>query len=44
LEKLGRTAEAKEFFGRAAAWNFNGSGTALVKKDAMKKGAMKKAG
>ncbi|HYU52766.1 MAG TPA: tetratricopeptide repeat protein [Gemmatimonadaceae bacterium] len=37
LEGAGRTAEAKEFFKRAAGWNFNGSGTALVKKDATRK-------
>ena len=37
LEGAGRTAEAKEFFKRAAQWNFNGSGTALTKKKAAKK-------
>ena len=37
LEGAGRTAEAKEFFKRAAGWNFNGSNTALVKKDAARK-------
>ncbi len=37
LEGAGHPAEAKEFFKRAAGWNFNGSGTALVKKEAAKK-------
>ena len=37
LEGAGRKAEAKEFFKRGAEWNFNGSGTALTKKDAAKK-------
>lgn len=37
LEKAGKTAEAKEFFARAAGWNFNGAGTALVKKTATQK-------
>jgi tetratricopeptide (TPR) repeat protein len=37
LDGAGRTAEAKEFYRRAAGWNFNGSGTALVKKDATQK-------
>jgi tetratricopeptide (TPR) repeat protein len=37
LEGAGRTAEAKEFFKRAAGWNFNNSNTALVKKDAARK-------
>jgi tetratricopeptide (TPR) repeat protein len=39
LEGAGRTAEAKEFFRRAAGWNFNGSATALVKKDAARRAA-----
>jgi tetratricopeptide (TPR) repeat protein len=37
LEGAGRTAEAKQYFRRAAGWNFNGSNTALVKRDAQKK-------
>ncbi len=37
LEGAGRPAEAQLFFKRVAGWNFNGSGTALVKKDAAKK-------
>ena len=37
LEGAGRKAEAQEFFKRAAGWNFNGSGTALVKKEATKR-------
>jgi tetratricopeptide (TPR) repeat protein len=39
LEGAGRTAEAKEFFRRVAAWNFNGSDTALTKKDATRRAA-----
>ena len=37
LEGAGRTAEAKEYFRRAAAWNFNNSSAALVKRDAASK-------
>ena len=37
LEGAGRTAEAKELFRRVAAWNFNGSDTALVKREAARK-------
>ena len=37
LEGAGRSAEAKDYFRRAAGWNFNGSGTALVKKEATRK-------
>ena len=37
LEGAGRKAEAKEFFKRGAEWNFNGSATALTKKEAAKK-------
>jgi tetratricopeptide (TPR) repeat protein len=39
LEGAGRTAEAKQFFRRVAAWNFNGSDTALTKKDAARRAA-----
>ena len=37
LEAAGRPAEAQVFFKRVAGWNFNGSSTALVKKEAAKK-------
>ena len=37
LEGAGRMAEAKEYYRRAAGWNFNGANTALVKRDAQKK-------
>jgi Flp pilus assembly protein TadD len=37
LEKAGKTAEARQYFKRAAEWNFSGSGTALTKRDASKK-------
>ncbi|HEV7836499.1 MAG TPA: tetratricopeptide repeat protein [Gemmatimonadaceae bacterium] len=37
LEGAGRSAEAKEYFRKAAGWNFNGAGTALVKSAAAKK-------
>lgn len=37
LEASGHKAEAKEFFKRAAGWNFNGANTALVKNDAKKR-------
>jgi tetratricopeptide (TPR) repeat protein len=39
LEGAGRSAEAKQFFRRVAGWNFNGSDTALVKKDAARRAA-----
>ncbi|HEV7388302.1 MAG TPA: tetratricopeptide repeat protein [Gemmatimonadaceae bacterium] len=39
LDGAGKTAEANELYKRAAGWNFNGSGTALVKKDATQKGS-----
>jgi len=39
LEGAGRTAEAKEFFRRVAAWNFNTAATALVKSDAARRAA-----
>jgi tetratricopeptide (TPR) repeat protein len=39
LEGAGRTAEAKQLFRRVAAWNFNGSDTALTKKDAARRAA-----
>jgi tetratricopeptide (TPR) repeat protein len=38
LEGAGRAAEAKPFFKRVAGWNFNGPETALVKKDAARRG------
>ncbi|MDQ6769552.1 MAG: hypothetical protein M3Z54_06155 [Gemmatimonadota bacterium] len=37
LEGAGRRAEAQELFRRVAGWNFNGSDTALVKREAAKK-------
>jgi tetratricopeptide (TPR) repeat protein len=37
LEGAGRTAEAKEYFRRAAAWNFNNASAALVKADAARR-------
>ena len=37
LDGAGRKSEAKEFFRRAAGWNFNGAQTALVKNDAKKR-------
>jgi len=37
LEGAGRTAEAKEYFRRVAAWNFNNASAALVKRDAASK-------
>src|SRR5437764_1326511 len=37
LDGAGRKEEAKEFFKRAAGWNFNGANTALVKNDARKR-------
>jgi len=37
LEGAGRAAEAKEYFRRAAAWNFNNASAALVKRDAAAK-------
>jgi tetratricopeptide (TPR) repeat protein len=37
LEGAGRKAEAREFFKRAAGWNFNGAQTALVRSDARKR-------
>ena len=37
LDGAGKKAEAKEFFKRAAGWNFNGAQTALVKNDASKR-------
>lgn len=37
LEGAGRPAEAKAFFRRVAGYNFNGSDTALVKKEAAKR-------
>ncbi len=37
LERANRPEEAKAFFRRVAGYNFNGSGTALVKKDAVKR-------
>jgi tetratricopeptide (TPR) repeat protein len=39
LEGAGRTAEAKQLFRRVAGWNFNGSDTALTKKDAARRAA-----
>jgi hypothetical protein len=42
LEGAGRTAEAKEFFARAAGYNFNGSITALVTRDAQRKASYTK--
>ena len=39
LDGAGHKAEAKEFFKRAAAWNFNGAQTALVKNDARRSAA-----
>ncbi|MFN2637887.1 MAG: hypothetical protein ABR585_12750 [Gemmatimonadaceae bacterium] len=38
LEGAGRTAEAKALFRRVAGWNFNGADTALIKKDAARRG------
>jgi tetratricopeptide (TPR) repeat protein len=37
LEGAGRKAEAQELFRRVAGWNFNGSDTALVKREAARK-------
>jgi tetratricopeptide (TPR) repeat protein len=37
LEGAGRNAEAQQLFRRVAGWNFNGSDTALVKREAAKK-------
>ena len=34
LQGAGRTTEAREFFRRVAAWNFNNASAALVKRDA----------
>ena len=35
--QMGKKAEAKELFKRAAGWNFNGAQTALVKNEARKR-------
>jgi len=37
LEGAGRNAEAQQLFKRVAGWNFNGSDTALVKREAARK-------
>jgi tetratricopeptide (TPR) repeat protein len=37
LEGAGRNAEAQQLFRRVAGWNFNGSDTALVKREAARK-------
>jgi tetratricopeptide (TPR) repeat protein len=37
LEGAGRNAEAQQLFKRVAGWNFNGSDTALIKREAARK-------